>query len=105
MNKIISRINNNEHINYGDLCELIIDGKIFCHKSIDIMDSVYERVFGEKMGNKKIMFGSGAQFIVSRENILKKSRDFYLNIMNMLDYANEPFEIYEIERFIQVIFK
>jgi len=104
MNKIINRINNNEHIKYEDLCELIIDGKIFCHKSIDIMNSVYERVFAEKMRNKNIMFGSGAQFIVSRENILKRSRDFYLNIMNMLDYANEPFEIYEIERFIQVIF-
>ena len=76
----------------------------FCEVQFQKDEQLYERVFAEKMGNKNIMFGSGAQFIVSRENILKRSRDFYLNIMNMLDYANEPFEIYEIERFIQVIF-
>jgi hypothetical protein len=106
MNKIINQINNNEHIHnlYEDLSELVLDGKIFCHESIDIMDKVYERIFGEKMGDKKIIFGSGAQFIVSRHNILKRSRDFYKNIMDILDYSNMPYEIFEVERFIQVIF-
>ena len=106
MNKIIDRINKNEHIPnlYKDLGELILDGKIFCHQNINIMNDVYERIFGEKMGDKKVMFCSGAQFIVSRENILKRSRDFYKNIMDMLDYTNMPYEIFEVERFIQVIF-
>jgi hypothetical protein len=29
-------------------------------------------------------FGVGAQFIVSKKNILKKNQEFYLNIVKML---------------------
>ena len=40
----------------------------------------------------------GAQFIVNKKNILRKPRDFYLKIVNLLDYSIHPDEGFVIER-------
>lgn len=66
----------------------------------------WERVFGEKKsGSDECIFGAGSQFIVSKNIILKRSRDFYGNIVNILGNAKDPFEGYDIERFHKYIFE
>lgn len=45
------------------------------------------------------VFGAGAQFIVSKKCILKKSKDFYIKIVKLLEYCNDPIEGHAIERF------
>jgi hypothetical protein len=50
------------------------------------------------------MFGAGAQFIVSRENILKRDKHFYQNLIQMLEYDINPYEGYDIERLHNYIF-
>ncbi len=64
----------------------------------------WERIFGAKSDNQKCIFGAGAQFIVSKKNILKNTKEFYENIINMLEYDICPFEGYDVERFHKYIF-
>jgi len=49
-------------------------------------------------------FGAGAQFIVSKNQILKRPKEFYLKIIKLLEYSKNPIEGYVIERFHQFIF-
>ena len=64
----------------------------------------WKRVFGESLNNQQCIFGAGAQFIVSKKKILKNTKEFYENIMKMLDYDIDPLEGYDIERFHKYIF-
>ena len=85
------------------------------HSSLDIECSRYwqcknihknwERVFGVNIDNQECEFGAGAQFIVSKKKILKNTKEFYENIIKMLDYDIDPLEGYDIERFHKYIFK
>jgi hypothetical protein len=51
------------------------------------------------------IFGAGAQFIVSKKNILKKPKEFYLNIVKILENNINPIEGYVVERFHKIIFE
>lgn len=65
----------------------------------------YFRIFGTHASeDKEIIFGVGAQFIVSKESILKNSKAFYLNIIKCLYYSICPNEVYDLERFHQYLF-
>jgi hypothetical protein len=84
------------------------------HSSLDLECSRYwqcinihknwERVFGVNNGNQEITFGAGAQFIVSKNKILKNTKSFYENIVKILEYTIDPLEGYDIERFHKYIF-
>ena len=64
----------------------------------------WERVFGTSVVDHECIFGAGAQFIVSKQNILKNTKEFYKNIVKMLEYTINPLEGYDIERFHKYIF-
>ena len=68
------------------------------------LSSVYEQLFNKKDFNKELVFGAGAQFLVSKKQILRHSREFYLKIVNLLGYEKNPIEGYVIERFHKTIF-
>ena len=53
----------------------------------------------------EFVFGGGAQFIVSKSNILKKPKSFYLKIVQMLENDINPIEGFVIERFHKLIFE
>ena len=57
----------------------------------------------DEMISNRFPFGSGAQFIVSKSNILSRSRDFYKRIIDMLSYNSDPIEGHIIERFHKII--
>lgn len=66
---------------------------------------VYEYVFDTKVTEDRVfMFGSGAQFIVSRERILQRPREFYERIVALLQKDVCPVEGYVIERLHSLIF-
>jgi hypothetical protein len=109
LNNLTNYINNNElSIDFEFLSEQIH------HSSLDLECSRYwqcknihknwERVFGVNIDNQECVFGAGAQFIVSKKKILKNTKEFYENIMKMLDYDIDPLEGYDIERFHKYIF-
>jgi len=67
---------------------------------------VYEYVFGTQVTEDRVfMFGSGAQFIVSRERILQRPREFYERIVALLQKDVCPVEGYVIERLHALIFE
>jgi hypothetical protein len=68
------------------------------------MEEVYTNLFGKLKANLEIQFGAGAQFIVSKELILKKEKLFYKRIMDMLSYDINPIEGFIIERYHKLIF-
>jgi hypothetical protein len=74
------------------------------HKGIPLFD-VYSALFDVKKTDLEIEFGAGAQFIVSKKSILKKPKEFYLNIVKMLEYSINPIEGFCVERLHKLIFE
>jgi len=64
----------------------------------------WERVFGAPSETQEALFGAGAQFIVAKHRILQRPKEFYQNIVQMLAYAVDPTEGYDIERFHKYVF-
>lgn len=79
-----------------------LDGCIH-YKDLPIK-KIYKNLFGEDKDNMPFIFGAGAQFIVSKTSILKRPREFYLKIIQMLEYSSNPIEGHVIERFHKIIF-
>jgi len=64
--------------------------------------------FADIMGLPKpsyIPFAPGACYIVPRENILKRSKEFYQKLKSFVDYCAEPAEAHAIERALYTIWK
>lgn len=104
LNKYIS--NKKLNIDFEFLSERILNCNLSgCqyHSNIPLIE-VYHKLFDEKVKNKDFIFGAGAQFIVSKTQILKRPRDFYLKIIKMLEYNINPIEGFVIERFHKLIF-
>lgn len=109
---IVSKLNKyieNKDLNIGFdfLSENIIDCNLSgckCHSGLPLK-SIYERLFNEKKESMEFKFGDGAQFIVSKEKILSKPKEFYLKIIEMLSHSINPGEGFVIERFHSLIFK
>lgn len=69
-----------------------------------IRDS-YEKIFDKKIDDDlKFIYGAGAQFLVSRESILKHPKEYYEKFYKLLEYNSDPIEGYTIERFHKKIF-
>ena len=52
-----------------------------------------------------LQFGTGAQFIVSKQNILNRPTEFYFKIVELLQNDINPIEGFVIERFHKIIFE
>lgn len=106
INNLYKYINNGFNKNFEFLCDLIIDCNLTgCkyHSGLPLQD-IYKKLFNRDIDNLAFKFGSGAQYIVSKEQILKRPRNFYLKIVTMLEYNINPIEGYVIERFAELIF-
>ena len=91
---------------FYNICERIIDCNINeCphHRGLPLKET-YEYLFNEKKENLSFRFGAGAQFMVSREQILCRPKEFYMKIIKILDNSPSPIEGYVIERFHSLIF-
>lgn len=73
------------------------------HGGLPLIDT-YEKIFNVRKNNMTFQFGAGAQFIVSKQRILKRQKDFYLRIVKMLEKDINPIEGFVIERFHGLIF-
>jgi hypothetical protein len=54
--------------------------------------------------DKSLLFGGGAQFIVSKNTILSRPKSFYEKMITLLDYDSNPVEGHAIERLWNTIF-
>lgn len=99
-----SNVKLNEFVMFGDdLINIDLSGCRF-HDRLPIIE-VYEKLFNDKeKKNIEFVFCGGGQFMVSKEKILSKPREFYLKIVKLLDYDINPIEGFVIERFNDLIF-
>ena len=109
LNNLTNFINNKElSIDFEFLSEQIyyssLDLECSIHWQCINIHKDWERVFGVNSENKECIFGAGAQFIVSKNKILKNTKTFYENIVKMLEYDINPLEGHSIERFHKYIF-
>lgn len=66
----------------------------------------YEKIFNIKIKDDlNFLYGAGAQFLVSKETILKHPKSYYEKFYKILEYNNDPIEGYTIERFHKFIFE
>ena len=108
---IISNLNNyfnkkDLNIDFEFLSESILNSNLrICphHKGLPLI-KVYELLFDEKKEDMNFHFGAGAQFIVSKQKILQRPKEFYIKIVEMLDKDINPIEGFVIERFHKLIF-
>jgi len=108
---IISNLNN--YINNKDLSidfEFLSEIILKCnltgcshHQGLPLIQT-YEKLFGERKENMEFQFGVGAQFVVSKKKILRRPKEFYLKIVEMLENDINPIEGFVIERFHSLIF-
>lgn len=69
------------------------------------MRAVYKYLFEKSpVKNMPFYFGSGAQFVVSREQIRKHPKEFYFKIIQLLNKSVCPIEGYVMERFHGLVF-
>jgi hypothetical protein len=104
LNKYIN--NKDLNIDFEFLSETILNCNLNgCkrHAGLPLIDT-YEKIFNERKENMEFTFGAGAQFIVSKKNILKRSKAFYSKIVEILQNDINPIEGYVIERFHKIIF-
>jgi hypothetical protein len=103
----INRIHHPDvNIDFDFLSQQIIDCNLSgCpyDNSLPLID-IYEKLFHERKENMAFQFGAGAQFVVSKKNILQRPKEFYLQIIQMLDHDINPKEGFVIERFHKLIF-
>ena len=107
INNLQKYLNNKElNINFEFISEKIINSNLTgCHYHPGLpLTTVYEKLFNEKKEDMNFEFGEGSQFIVSKKQILKRPKEFYLKIVEMLQNEIKPIEGYVIERFHKLIF-
>jgi hypothetical protein len=105
LNKYIN--NKNMSIEFEFLSEKILHCNLNgCqyHNGLPLIDT-YENLFNERKEDMVFTFGAGAQFIVSKNIILKRPKDFYLKIVKILQNEVNPIEGFVIERFHKLIFE
>lgn len=99
--------NDNLDIDFEFLSEHIVQCNLLgCsyHPGLPLIYT-YEKIFNEKKKDMKFIFGAGAQFIVSKNTILKRDIGFYTNIVDILKHNINPIEGFVIERFHKLIFE
>jgi hypothetical protein len=102
LNKYVNKKNfKYERIGYAELRCWLSGCKI--HKGLPIKE-VYEKLFGTIKEEMEFSFTGGGQFIVSKEIILSRPKNFYLKIVKLLEYDIDPIEGYVIERINELIF-
>ena len=68
------------------------------------MKQVYKKIFNKNaFPYMRFKFVQGAQFIVSKKQILKRPKAFYLNIVKLLESDKNPIEGFVIERFHKIV--
>jgi hypothetical protein len=103
INNLLKYINDNElDIDFEFLSENVIhsflDRECRLNKQCKNIFNTYEIIFNKKYDSNECIFGAGAQFIVSRRQILKKPKSFYRNIVKILENNINPDEGHDIER-------
>jgi hypothetical protein len=95
-------------IDFTFLSELLfitnLNAQMITYQQCYYIDKTYKQVFSEDPDKQTLFFGTGAQFAVTKNIILKHTKEYYSNIVQILQYDINPIEGHHIERFHYHIF-
>ena len=77
------------------------------HRYFDNFNRLLQFVYQDAPVPEYCIFAPGGCYIISREQVLKNSREFYMNLNKIMSYGlepNFPSEAHQIERMMPVIF-
>ena len=77
-------------------------------KYFNDFDDLLRFIYKDPIVPQYCFFSPGACYIVRREQILKHSREFYLNLNKLMNYGiapNFPSEAHQVERMLPIIFE
>lgn len=72
------------------------------HKGLPLQ-AAHTAIFGSEWAGE-FRFGAGSQFVVSRERVLRRPKEFYQRILDMLENESLPRLPWVFERFTRLIF-
>ena len=104
--EIRQKIKTNKLKNFTPLGNVLYCNINHCkyHPGILPIKQMYKKVFNQNaFPYMRFKFVQGAQFIVSKKQILKRPKSFYLNIIKILEKEINPIEGFVIERFQKLI--
>jgi len=107
INDIHHIINNDNNFDFKFLTKSIVSTNLsgcFHHPGLPLIGCHY-LIFGNLLCNLEFKFGVGAQFVVSKKNIIKRDKHFYEKIILLLESSISPIEGYVFERFWGLIFQ
>jgi hypothetical protein len=93
-------------VDFNYLSEWIIDCNLngcIHHPELPLIP-IYNKLFNIDKEEMAFQFGAGAQFIVSKNSILKRQISFFNKIVELLEYDINPIEGFVMERFHKIIF-
>ena len=64
-------------------------------------------IYKDPLSSKYCTFSPGACYIITRENVLNNSKEFYQNLLRIINYskiANSPAEAHIVERMLPIFF-
>lgn len=76
-------------------------------KYFNDVDDLMRFIYKEPMIPQYYMFSPGACFVVRREQVLRHSKEFYLNLNKIMNYGMNPSfpsEAHQVERILPIIF-
>jgi hypothetical protein len=77
------------------------------HKSneyFESYDSLLKFIYINPIISKWVLFSPGACYIITKEHVLRNSKNFYKNLLKIITYTYFPAEAYILERMLPVIF-
>jgi len=74
------------------------------HRKYHAYDQFMNEMFTDYTHVDWIRFSPGAQYVVPKRNILKYSKEFYMKLMSLVDYAQYTMEAHLLERALFYIF-
>ena len=107
--KTIHEIKQNANIqdlHFKFISELVTHDKIsglIIYPNLSRVRETYTKLTGRILPDI-ILCGWGNQFMVSKKKILEKPREFYHNIIKLLDYSINPDEGFHMERLTPILF-
>lgn len=84
-----------------------VNSKNHPKKYFNDVDDLLRFIYKNPMIPQYCMFSPGACFIVRREQIVRHSKQFYLNLNKLMNYGvapNFPSEAHQVERILPIIF-
>ena len=98
---------NNMYLEKNDSWKMYISSPNHPHKYFDDYNRLLKFIYQNPIVPRYCQFAPGGCYIISKEQVLKHTKEFYINLNKIMSYGlkpNFPSEAHQIERMLPIIF-